>query len=64
LFDEIDSWRESELPEAMQWIDSGLNVRFDEDFRWLLAQARNENNFEGLLRSFEYRQEVVDNMDY
>jgi hypothetical protein len=35
-----------------------------EDFRWLLAQARNENNFEGLLRSFEYRQEVVDNMDY
>ena len=64
LFDEIDSWLESQLPEAMRWINSGLNVRFDEDFRYLLAQAREENAFESLLDFFEYRQAMIDNMDY
>jgi hypothetical protein len=49
LFDDIDSWLESELPEAMKWIDSGLDVRFDEDFRSQLAQVREENNFERFL---------------
>jgi hypothetical protein len=44
LFDEIDTWLESELPEAMRWINSGLDVRFDEDFRSLLAQARQEDD--------------------
>ena len=27
LFDEIDTWLTTQLPEAMQWINSGLNVR-------------------------------------
>jgi hypothetical protein len=64
LFDEIDSWLESELPGAMRWIDSGLNVRFDEDFRSRLAEAREEDDFDGLLRSFEYQLEMIDNMDF
>lgn len=64
LFDEIDRWLESELPEAIRWINSGLDVRFDEEFRSLLAQAREENDFEGFLDSFEYRQAMIDNMDY
>lgn len=64
LFDEIDSWLESGLSEAMRWIDSGLNVRFDEDFRSRLAEAHKEDDFDGLLRSFEYQQEMIDNMDF
>jgi hypothetical protein len=40
LFDEIDAWLESELPEATTWIKLRLDVRFDEIFRPLLAQAR------------------------
>jgi hypothetical protein len=63
VFDEIDSWLE-ELPEAMRWINSGLQVRFDEHFRSLLATAREENDFDGFLHFFEYRQAMIDNMDY
>ncbi|TCO22339.1 hypothetical protein EV652_110325 [Kribbella steppae] len=35
---------------------------FDEIFRSLLAQAREENDFAGLLEFFEYRQAMIDNM--
>jgi len=64
LFDEIDTWLESELPEGMRWINSGLGVRFDDSFRAMLAQARQEDNFESLLESFEYQQAMIDDMDY
>ena len=64
LFDEIDAWLECELPEAMRWIKSGLNVRFDESFRSLLVQACEEDDFAGLLSFFEYQQATIDNMDY
>jgi hypothetical protein len=33
LFDEIDAWVTSALPAATEWIASGLDVRFDEEFR-------------------------------
>ena len=64
LFDEIDSWLESELPKAMRWINSGLHARFDEHFRSLLAMAREENDFDGFLHYFENRQAMIDNMDH
>ncbi|MER5621098.1 hypothetical protein ABT061_08650 [Streptosporangium sp. NPDC002544] len=64
LFDEIDAWLESELPEGMRWINSGLDVRFDESFRALLAQAQQEDGFVGFLEFFEYHQAMIDNMDY
>lgn len=64
LFDAIDPWLTSELSEAMQWIESGLNVRFNGIFRSLLAQAREEENFAGFLDFFEYWQTTIDNMDY
>jgi hypothetical protein len=64
LFDEIDRWLESELPEAMRWIDSGLSVRFDEEFRSMFAAARRKNRFDGFLERFEYHQDMIDNMDY
>ena len=64
LFGEIDTWLTTQLPEAMQWISSGLNVRFDESFRTVQAQAGQEDDFEGLLQYHEYRQTMIDNMDY
>lgn len=64
LFDEIDAWMEVELPEAIQWIESGLDVRFDVEFRKLLRDARERDEFDELLKHFEYRQAIVDNMDY
>lgn len=64
LFDELDAWFKSRLPEAMLWIESDLSVRFDEHFRSLVALARKEDDFSGLLRYFEYQQDMIDNMDY
>jgi hypothetical protein len=64
LFDEIDAWLESELPEGMRWINSGLDVRFDAFFRSLLTLARQKDDFAGFLEYFEYRQAMIDNMDY
>jgi hypothetical protein len=48
IFGEIDTWLTIQLPEAMQWINSGLDVPFDESFRTVLAQARQEE-LRGLL---------------
>jgi hypothetical protein len=39
-------------------------VRFDAAFRSLLARAREEDDFAGLLDYFEYQQATIDNMDY
>ena len=64
LFDEIDSWLESESREAMKWIESGLNVRFDHAFRSMFAAAREQDDFDSFLANFEYQQAVIDNMDY
>ncbi|MEV4181739.1 hypothetical protein AB0J28_09880 [Streptosporangium canum] len=64
LFDEVDTWLESELPEGMKWINSELDVRFDESFRVLLAQALQQDNFASFLEFCEYQQEMMDNMDF
>lgn len=64
LFDEVDAWLDTVLPEAMEWCRSGLNVRFDEDFREQVADARLAGEFAVLLERYAYHQEVIDNMDY
>jgi hypothetical protein len=64
LFDQVDNWLESVLPHAMQWIRSGLPVRFDEDFRLAVAAAKDADEFEDFLSHAEYVQEMADNMDY
>ncbi len=64
LFDEIDSWLATTLPEATKWIESDLDVRYDEDFRLLLAIAKEEADFDGFLEYHEQRQAQIDNMDY
>lgn len=64
LFDEIDAWLESTLPEAMQWISSGLPVRFDAAFGAQLDAARQEGSFDSLLAVADYQQERANNMDF
>lgn len=64
LFDEIDSWLEAELPDAMRWINSGMEVRFDENFRAGVAWAQEVNDFDGFLKYHEGQQSIIDNMDY
>jgi hypothetical protein len=53
-FGEIDGWLESELPHAMQWIRSGLAVRFDEEFRRQAEAALQAGEFQEFLHSHGY----------
>ncbi|MEA5367144.1 hypothetical protein VA596_46985 [Amycolatopsis sp., V23-08] len=64
LFDEIDTWLKTTMPRAMQWIDSGLNVRFDETFRSEVGAARTDEEFEYLLERADDHQSMLDNMDF
>ncbi len=64
LFDKLDSWLECEVSDAMRWINSGLAARFDEDFRVMLALAREEDDVQGFLEYHAYQQTMIDNMDY
>ncbi|MFC9251637.1 hypothetical protein [Amycolatopsis thailandensis] len=64
LFDEIDTWFKATMPKAMQWIESDLNVRFDEAFRSEVDAARTDEEFDYLLERTEYHQAMVDNMDF
>jgi len=45
-------------------MNSGMNVRYDESFRSLLAHAREVDDFSGMLEFFEHQQMTIDNMDY
>ena len=39
FFDELDVWLKGRLPEATAWAESGLEVRFDDQFRTELADC-------------------------
>ena len=65
LFDEIDAWFAAAVPYAMQWIESGLDVRFDPQFRAHVGQAATSaESFERLIDGYEHRQSIIDNMDF
>lgn len=64
LFDELDDWLRSTLPDAFAWIEAGLDVRFDHDFRVAAKAAHNAGEFTDYLKHAEHRQAVVDNMDF
>lgn len=64
LLDEIDGWLEVELADAMRWIHSGLEVRFDANFRAEVAEAQKLNEFRGFLEYHEEQRAIIDNMDY
>ncbi|UKA73557.1 hypothetical protein [Arthrobacter sp. FW306-06-A] len=64
LFDQIDAWLSTVLPEAMEWIESGLDVRYDNEFRSELAIAKADGNFTRFLEYHVHRQDMINNMDY
>lgn len=64
LFDRIDQWKAAQLPEATAWIDSGLDVRYDEGFRALLELARSEKDFDTFLHASELEHDRFVNMDF
>ncbi|MGO1696149.1 MAG: hypothetical protein ACTHZK_10630 [Arthrobacter sp.] len=64
LFDEIEDWIHSELSEATEGIASGLDIRFDPEFRALVEEAPERGEFDELSSYFEQCQTMVDNMDY
>lgn len=64
LFDEIDAFLSRELPEAMEWVDSSLDVRYDDDFRQELAAARRDGQFERLVERHSYLADMYANMDF
>lgn len=64
LFDRIDQWKATHLPEATAWIDSGLDVRYDAGFRALLELARSEKDFDTFLYASELEHDRFVNMDF
>lgn len=64
LFDEFDTWMASRLPEATAWIESDLDVRYDETFRTALSEALAGGEFEEFLRASEYAHDRFVNMDF
>lgn len=64
LFDEIDTWLKTTMPKVMQWIESGLAVRFDEAFRSQVDSAGTDAEFDDLLERADYHQSMLDNMEF
>ncbi len=66
LFDEIDNWMRSDRArEGMQWIEGGLDVRFDEDFRDELRETlSSDESIDSLIKYHGYQQDRAANMDW
>lgn len=65
LFDEFDEWFATAAPQASAWIQSGLDVRFDDRFRDLVQSLSDDPD--GFQRYIDYAGYQVDqamNMDY
>lgn len=65
LFDAVDAYLAKTLPHATEWIDSGLDVRFDAVFREEVVRCiESQGDLKTLVDAYAYRQMVIDNMDY
>ncbi|MFJ2620097.1 hypothetical protein [Glutamicibacter sp. NPDC087344] len=66
LFDEIDAWFTDErMHFAMEWITSGLHVRFDPEFRAELVEAmESPERFSEYVEYTAYLDDRTANMDY
>lgn len=65
LFDEIDAYLVKAIPHAMNWIDSGLDVRFDAEFMAEVTGCiQSEGGLERLIDVHAYRVDMIINMDY
>lgn len=64
LFDEIDAYLDRTMPHARTWIASGLDVRFDADFRTQVVEYESEGNLQKLIDAHAYRADMIANMDF
>lgn len=65
LFDEIDNYLATTIPDAMEWIESGLDVRFDTDFVAQVADyMQSGRGLEELIEIHAHRTAMIENMDY
>ncbi|WP_326711649.1 hypothetical protein OG758_22685 [Streptomyces sp. NBC_01474] len=65
-FDSIDEWLTKEAaPLAMKWIESGLDVYYDENFRTQATlAAESPDHFESFIEYFSYLTDQAANMDW
>lgn len=65
LFDEFDEWFATAAPQASAWIESGLDVRFDNDFRDLVnSLAGDPDKFRHYIDYSLYEEDQAANMDF
>lgn len=65
LFDEIDAYLAKSIPPAMEWIESGFEVRFDAEFMAQVVDCiQREGALERLIDSHAYREDMIANMDF
>jgi hypothetical protein len=65
LFDEIDAYLSKTIPHAMEWIDSGLDVRFDAVFMaQVVGCIESEGALERLIDAHAHAADMIANMDY
>ncbi len=64
LFDEIDAYLDGTMPHARAWIASGLDVRFDADFRAQVVEYESKGNLQELIDAHAYRADMIANMDF
>ncbi|MPV36995.1 hypothetical protein [Georgenia subflava] len=65
LFDEIDAYFARTMPHAMEWIDSGLDVRFDANFiAGAISCIESYGTLERLIDVHAYREDMIANMDF
>lgn len=65
LFDEIDAYLAKAFPHATAWIESGLDVRFDAEFRaQVVDRLESDGGVEGLIDEYADRADMIANMDF
>jgi hypothetical protein len=65
LFDEIDAYLAKTIPQAMEWVESGLDVRFDAEFMaQVVGCTESEASLEKLIDAHSYHADMIANMDY
>lgn len=65
LFDEIDTYLARTIPHAMNWINSGLDVRFDADFRAQVVNClTSDGDLEKMIEAYHYHADTIANMDF
>lgn len=65
LFQRIDDYLAQTIPQATEWINSGLDVRFDAEFRTEVASCiRSDGDLVKLIEAQSYQEDMIANMDY